>query len=114
MSTDEPTAATDLIHWTFTVPVAAVAAVQGHLTDLGADVYIRDEQNFLVIWEEPEYDLDSVVESVWSLVGEPFEITQEEFHRLALHILQHEAEQTAVEEPAEFHPGFDALDIREL
>ena len=37
-----------------------------------------------VTWEEPEGNLDEVVEALWGLNGEPFEVTLEEFHRVGL------------------------------
>ena len=118
MSMDEAAPSTDLIRWTFAVPPEVAEAVENHLNDLGADVFVRDGQTFHVTWEEPDVDLDPVVEAVWSLAGEPFEITQEEFHRLELHVLQHEDEHAEVAEeaeaPSEFHPGFDALEIKDL
>jgi len=114
MTGDGKTASTDLIRWTFTVPLEAAEAVEIHLSDLGADVFVRDGSTFHVSWEEPEESLDGVVEALWSIVGVPFEITQEEFHRLELHVLQHVEEKPAAAGEAEFHPGVESLDIREL
>ena len=114
MMQDEATASTDLIRWTFTLPTEAVEAVQTYLGDLGADVFVRDGANFHVSWEEPEVDLDPIVEAIWSIVGEPFEITQEEFHRLELHVLQQAEENSSTEGVGEFHPDVEPLDIREL
>ena len=120
MSTDDITASTDLIRWTFTVPDEAATAVESHLTDLGADVFTRNGVSFHVTWDEPEVDLDPVVEAIWSLAGMAFEITQEEFHRLELHILHRVEERTVSDEPAahtaseEFHPGFDSLEVMDL
>jgi hypothetical protein len=86
----EPTGpSTDLIRWTFSVDPARKAAVEEHLNDLGADVLVREGGQFLVTWEEPEGDLEEVVEAIWMLNGAAFEVVQEEFHRLGLHILQH-------------------------
>ena len=119
MSSDATSASTDLIRWTFTVPAAAAEAIESYLTDLGADVFTRDGQTFHVTWDEPDQNLDPVVEAIWSLAGAAFEITQEEFHRLALHILQHEPEEPQPEPPkpperTDYHPGFDALEIMDL
>ena len=113
MSDHEPTVSTDLIRWTFTVPEAAVAAVCTHLSDLGADVFLAEDQTFHVTWDEPTIDLDPVVEAVWELAGAPFEIAQEEFHRLALHILQHEPD-AAQHHETDYHPGFDPLEPMDL
>ena len=130
MSQDELPAATDLIRWTFTVSPEVAEAVETHLADLGADVFVRDGRSFHVTWDEPETDLDPVVEAIWELAGEHFEITQEEFHRLALHLLHHDSGEEAEAEdeetepepdhfgrhaaPEAFHPGVDSLEIREL
>lgn len=84
----------DLIRWTFTVNPDHRAEIQEHLEDLGLDVLVREEVHFFVSWDEPEGNLDEVVESIWALNGgEAFEITQEEFHRQNLvHLLHDEAE----------------------
>ncbi len=79
----------DLIRWTFAVEPGHRAAIEAHLEDLGADVLVRDGRTFLVTWDEPDASLDGVIEAIWSLHGAPFEVTQEEFRRLALHALQH-------------------------
>ncbi len=90
MSLEAHDAPPDLLRWTFTVDPAHRQAIEAHLDDLGADVWVRDESKFQVTWEEPEGDLDEVIEALWSIHGEPFEVTQEEFRRLALHVLQHD------------------------
>lgn len=87
----------DLVRWTFTVAPEHRQAIETHLDDLGADVWVRDETKFQVTWEEPETDLDEVVEALWSIHGEPFEITQEEFRRLTLHVLQHDSAEPGLE-----------------
>ena len=114
-------AATDLIRWTFVVPEGAAEAVAEHLTDLGADVFLADDRTFHVTWDEPALELDPVVEALWTIAGAPFEITQEEFHRLAIHILQQEEEASDEPRPrphpeatGEFHPGFDSLETMDL
>lgn len=114
MMSDGKAASTDLIRWTFAVPAEAAEAVEIHLGDLGADVFVRDGVTFHVNWDEPEASLDGVVEALWSIVGEPFEITQEEFHRLELHVLQFSEEKPPIVESGEFHPGVESLDLREL
>ena len=87
----------DLVRWTFTVASEHRQAIETHLDDLGADVWVRDETKFQVTWEEPETDLDEVVEALWSIHGEPFEITQEEFRRLTLYVLQHDSAEPGLE-----------------
>ncbi len=114
MTDNQPTNSTDLIRWTFAVPPEAAEAVEIYLSDLGADVFVRDGVTFQVFWEEPEVDLDPIVEAVWSIVGSSFEITQEEFHRLELHVLQHVEENPTTDQAGEFHPDMESLDIREL
>lgn len=80
----------DLIRWTFTVNPDHRAEVEEHLNDLGLDVLVRDGSHFLVSWDEPEGNIDEVIEAIWAINGEPFEVTQEEFHRQTLLHLHHE------------------------
>jgi hypothetical protein len=95
MTSEANEASTDLIRWTFTIDPSHRRAIESHLDDLGADVWVRDESKFQVTWEEPEESLDEVVEALWSIHGEPFEVTQEEFHRIGLHVLQHSEDEPA-------------------
>ena len=95
MSQEANDASTDLIRWTFTIAPAHRLAIESHLDDLGADVWVRDDCKFQVMWEEPEESLDEVIEALWTIHGEPFEVTQEEFHRVGLHILQHSEDEPA-------------------
>jgi hypothetical protein len=88
MSPDTKSPSTDLVRWSFTIDPTHRAEIEIHLVDLGADVLVRDGQDLVVTWEEPESDLAEVIESIWSLNGESFEIVQEDFHRLALHTIQ--------------------------
>lgn len=80
----------DLIRWTFEANPEHRAAVEAHLADLGLDVLVRDGSHFLVTWDEPEGNIDEVIEAIWALNGEPFEVTQEEFHRQNLLHLHHD------------------------
>ncbi len=89
MSHDMKTPAPDLVRWAFTVDPAHHVEIEGHLVDLGADVLVREGTEFLVTWDEPEAELDEVVEALWSINGEPFDVVQEVFQRLSLHTLQH-------------------------
>ena len=77
----------DLVRWTFATDPERSGEIEAHLDELGADVLVRDGQTFLVTWDEPETDLDGVIEAIWAIHGSPFEVTQEEFRRLALHSL---------------------------
>jgi hypothetical protein len=88
MSHDTNTPSIDMVRWSFTVNPVHRPEVETHLDDLGADVYVRGEGQFTVIWEEPATDLEDVIEALWSLNGVPFEVTQEEFQRLSLHTLE--------------------------
>ena len=114
MTWDGETASTDLLRWTFHVPAEAAEVVATHLGDLGADVFVRDGVAFFVSWEEPSTSLDGVAEALWSIVGTPFKITQEKFHRLELHVLQRVDELPTSAGEAAFHPDFDQLDLKEL
>ena len=89
MSPEANDASPDLIRWTFTVDPVHRRAIEAHLDDLGADVWVRDGGKFQVTWEEPEDGLDEVVEALWAIHGEPFEVTHEEFRRTSLHVLEH-------------------------
>jgi hypothetical protein len=79
----------DLIRWTFTSDPEHSTAIEEYLVDQGLDVLLYDECKFLVTWDEPEGDVEAVINEIWALNGVPFEVTQEEFHRLSLHTLYH-------------------------
>jgi hypothetical protein len=89
MGDGQNAATIDLIRWTFTVNPDHSAEIEEHLTDLGLDVLVRDDSQFLVSWDEPEGNIDEVIEAIWAINEEPFEITQEEFHRQSLLHVQH-------------------------
>jgi hypothetical protein len=97
MSPETNAASLDLIRWTFTIDLAHRAEIEEYLTDLGLDVLVRDDCKFLASWDEPEGDLDAVIAAIWDLNGAPFEVIQEEFHRLGLHTLQHVEDEDAQE-----------------
>jgi hypothetical protein len=80
----------DLVRWSFTINPEHRAAIEGHLVDLGLEVVVVDDDKFGVSWEEPDENFEEVIEELWALHGEPFEVTQEEFHRLGLHTLHHD------------------------
>jgi hypothetical protein len=85
----------DLIRWTFSADPERRGEIEEHLSDLGLDVLVRDGDHFVVTWDEPEGNIDEVIEAIWAINGVPFEITQEEFHRQSLLHLHHdEAEET--------------------
>ena len=90
MGDGQNAATIDLIRWTFTIAPENRAAVEEHLADLGLDVLVHDGSHFVVTWDEPEGNIDEVIEAIWAINGVPFEITQEEFHRQNLLHLHHE------------------------
>ena len=81
MSPIEDATPADLIRWTFTADPGRREAIEAALADLGADVAARDGGHFVVLWDEPEADLDEVVDRLWALNGAPFEVTHESFRR---------------------------------
>jgi hypothetical protein len=76
----------DMIRWTFTVNPARRQEIESHLVDLGLEVHTKGDDLMMVLWEEPEGNVDELIEELWSIHGEPFEVTHEEFHRLSLSI----------------------------
>ena len=89
MSHDPKSSSTDLVRWSFTINPDHRGAIESHLTDLGADVLVREGHDFLVTWDEPGGDLYDVIEAIWDLNGEPFDVIEEGFHRLELHTIHH-------------------------
>jgi hypothetical protein len=80
----------DLIRWTFTVAPEKRAQVEQLLADYGLEVFARGEEQLVALWDEPEGDLDELVEQVWEVAGSAVEITHEEFRRSELVILHQE------------------------
>ena len=95
MSLDESTPSLDLIRWTFTVNPEHRTTIENYLNDLGLDVTVRDDAQFVVCWEEPDDTVDEVVGEIWALNGAPFDVAQEEFHRLSLNVLQQADEEVS-------------------
>jgi hypothetical protein len=89
MSHENESSSIDLVRWTFATNPDRRAEIQAHLVDLGLDVEVHEDANFVVNWEEPDPNFEEVIEEVWELNGQPFEVTQEEFHRLGVHTLHH-------------------------
>ena len=71
----------ELIRWTFTVGSEHRVEIETHLLDLGLEVQARGEDTLVVTWDEPEGSVEELIEELWAINGEPFEITHEEFHR---------------------------------
>lgn len=90
--------AADLVRWTFTANAAHKDAIEDYLIDQGLDVSVRDDGQFVVLWDEPGDDraFDMVVEDLWALNGATFEITHEAFGRLDL-LVFHPADGTSDE-----------------
>lgn len=80
----------DLIRWSFTADPARSEEIEAYLNDLGLDVFSRSDGQFLVLWDEPDADLDEVVERLWAINGTAFEVTHESFRRLDLLVYQAE------------------------
>ena len=88
MSEDANSASVDMIRWTFSVSPESREAIEAHLVDLGLDVVVLGEGQFHVTWEEPDRDTSDLTSELWDINGEPFEITQEEFHRVGHFLIQ--------------------------
>ena len=99
MSQEQGNSAIDLIRWSFTINPAHRAEVEGYLNDFGLEVLVVEGSKFTVTWEEPDQEVEEVIEELWALNGEPFEVIQEEFHRLGLHTF-HPAEDEPASEAA--------------
>ncbi len=80
----------DMIRWTFTADPSKRDELASHLTDQGLEVLVRDDETLVAVWDEPEGDVDEVVEALWAINGAPFEIVHEEFHRANLLVYQPE------------------------
>lgn len=89
MSPDTKSSWSDLVRWSFTINPDHRGAIEGHLVDLGADVLVREGHDFLVTWDEPQDDLTEVIEALWAINGEPFDVIEEAFQRLELHTIHH-------------------------
>ena len=84
----------DLVRWTFAVAPDRRNEIEAHLRDLGADVLVRGGEHLVVTWEEPEGEMEELVEALWELNGGPFEVTVEQFHRVGLHTLESDDAET--------------------
>jgi hypothetical protein len=99
VSAEANTHGIDLIRWTFTIDPARRQELEQHLTDLGLDVHVTGDRQFVVTWEEPDGDdFSDVIEEIWEVHGSTFEVTHEEFHRLNLSV--YHAEDSAEGEKA--------------
>jgi len=80
----------ELIRWTFSVTPEHRVEIETHLLDLGLEVQARGEDTLIVTWDEPEGGIDELIEELWAINGEPFEVTHEEFHRVNMLVYQPE------------------------
>jgi hypothetical protein len=80
----------ELIRWTFSVTPEHRVEIETHLLDLGLEVQARGEDTLIVTWDEPEGGVDELIEELWAINGEPFEVTHEEFHRVNMLVYQPE------------------------
>ncbi len=99
MNAADGTLSIELIRWTFTVKSENRGEIESHLTDLGLDVEHRGEETLVMTWDEPDGGgIEELIEELWAINGEPFEITHEEFHRVSL--LLYHPEETPQEDRA--------------
>jgi hypothetical protein len=99
MSEADETLSIELIRWTFTVDPAHKAEIEAYLVDQGLEVMVRGEDTLVATWDEPEGEIDEVIEELWAINGQPFEVTHEEFHRANLlvhHVEDPEGDEKAV------------------
>lgn len=79
MQEDKAGAGVDLVRWTFSITPEQVKAAEEYLGDQSAEFVVTSDGQVTVTWEEPEGDLDQVIDELWSALGAPVEITHEEF-----------------------------------
>jgi hypothetical protein len=90
VNSTEKTPSIELIRWTFAVKQEHRVDIETHLLDLGLEVQARGEDTLVVTWDEPEGGIDELIEELWAIHGEPFEVTHEEFHRVNMLVYQPE------------------------
>jgi hypothetical protein len=82
----------NLIRWTFTPDAAHRAELETYLADHGLEVYVNVDGRFTVLWDEPEGEIDGVVEELWEINGAVFEVTHEEYLHLNHYVYHAEGE----------------------
>ncbi|MDG3003924.1 hypothetical protein [Paludisphaera mucosa] len=92
----ETTLTIELIRWTFTVDPAHRGEIETYLLDQGLEVLVRGEETMVATWDEPEGEIEEVIEGMWAINGSPFEVTHEEFHRSNLLLYDADEETKAV------------------
>ena len=93
MNSADNTLSVEMIRWTFTVTPEHRVDIETHLLDLGLEIQARGDDALVVTWDEPEGGIEELIEELWAINGEPFEITHEEFHRVSL-LIYHPEETT--------------------
>ena len=83
----------DLIRWTFTPNADRRAEIEAHLNDHGLEVHVQGDGRFTVLWDEPEGEIDEVVEELWEINGAPFEVTHEEYRHLSHYVYHAEGDE---------------------
>ena len=89
----------EMIRWTFTVSPEHRVEIETYLLDLGLEIQARGDDVLVVTWDEPEGGFDELIEDLWAINAEPFEITHEGFHRVNL-LVYHPEETEEVESAA--------------
>jgi hypothetical protein len=84
MSEADETLSIEMIRWTFNVDPEHRGEIEAYLVDQGLEVLRRDEDTLVATWDEPEGEINEVIEELWAINGQPFEVTHEEFHRANL------------------------------
>ena len=60
----DPKTPVDLVRWTFAVDPDRRTEIEAHLHDHGADVMVRGEDQLVVSWEEPEGNMEEIIEAI--------------------------------------------------
>ncbi len=92
MSNADETMTIEMIRWTFAVDPAHRGEIETYLQDQGLEVLVRGEETMVDTWDEPEGSIEEVIEGMWAIVGSPFEVTHEEFHRANLLVYDTDAD----------------------
>ncbi len=99
MSAPESPLSIEMIRWSFVVSPEHRVQIETHLLELGLEIQCRGDDMLVVTWDEPEDTLEPLIEELWAINGEPFEITHEEFHRINL-LVYHPEEPAEVDSQA--------------
>jgi hypothetical protein len=89
----------EMVRWTFTVSPEHRVEIETYLLDLGLEIQARGDDILVVTWDEPERGIHELIEELWTINAEPFEITHEGFHRVNL-LVYHPEETEEVDSAA--------------